>query len=401
MLTKVSLQNYKCFENQVFNLSDINLFFGLNGRGKSSVLQAILLLSQSVSNKNSLKELIISSNLLKLGDFDDLRSTNCKYYDSIKFGFETDLENIEKFEFEYIKKEDKIDRGFLKSFELNGAKSSEELISDSNSTLSIKTVIDNSLNPNSTSSTNYKDDPRILKIFRSVHYICADRMGPRLYVDKYGLGDSDKMSNRGENAINVLTSNTDSLNNKYFIGDSCPKNIIELCQQWLNYIFNGANIEINEKGESVLALKINSKNDKNYYKSVNVGFGYSYILSIIVTCLIAKEDDIVIFENPEAHLHPKAQSRLTHLFARLALNKVQLFIESHSEHILNGLRVAVADSQNVISKEMISSYFFDEDFNIEKLEIDENGFVSNWPKDFFDQIDIDNSLIFNYSRITR
>src|SRR5690606_33349146 len=115
-------------------------------------------------------------------------------------------------------------------------------------------------------------------------------------------------------------------------------------------------------------------------------------------CPLAKENDIVIFENSEAHLHPKAQSSLTHLFAKLPSYKVQLFIESHSEHILNGLRVVVADKMSDLNEKMISSYFFGEVFKIEKLDINNKGFISNWPKDFFDQTDIDNSLIFNFSR---
>jgi predicted ATPase len=388
MIKQVSLSNYKCFKEQVFELSDINLFFGLNGRGKSSVLQAILLMSQSIHETNSLKELLVSSNFLRLGNFDDIKNSNSNI-EEIKFGFETDVEKMESFRFEYIKNIKSVDKGSLNEFELNGVKSSEELISDSDTLDSI--VLKNR-------SINYKDDSRILNIFRNIHYVSADRIGPRLYVDKFGVGNIDKTGSRGENSINVLSSYSEKLNEKYFIGNLPPKDLTELCQQWLSYIFNGANIEINDNGESVLALKINPKDDGQLYKSVNVGFGYSYILSIILTCLIAKENDIVVFENPEAHLHPKAQSRLTHLFARLSLNNVQLFIESHSEHILNGLRVIIADKNNNISDKMVSSYFFGENFNIEKLDIDNKGFINNWPKDFFDQTELDNSLIFNYSR---
>jgi predicted ATPase len=349
-------------------------------------------MSQSVTETNSLKELLISSCLLKLGNFDDIKSSGSSNSDNIKFGFKTDVEKINDFEFEYIRDEHDLSKGLLKSFELNGIKSTEELISDSNSS--------DSPVSNENTSINYKDDSRILKIFRNVHYVSADRIGPRLYVDKYGVGNIDKTGIRGENSINVLSSYNERLNPIFFIQNTTkPESITDLCQQWLSYIFNGANIEINDKGESVLALNINPKNDGKLYKSVNVGFGYSYILSIVLTCLIAKEDDIVIFENPEAHLHPKAQSRLTHLFTRLASNKVQLFIESHSEHILNGLRVAIADKNCEIQKSMVSSYFFGEDFKVDKLDIDEKGFVSNWPKDFFDQMEIDNSLIFNYSRL--
>ncbi|MEM5567155.1 AAA family ATPase [Psychroserpens sp. AS72] len=390
MLTEVNLVNYKCFQDETFSLSNINLFFGLNGRGKSSLLQAILLMSQSVNETNSLKELLISSSLIKLGSFDDIKTSGCSNQENIKFGFKTDIDKINDFEFEYSRDEQDLGKGFLHSFELNGVKSSEELISDSNSSQSLVS--------NKYSAINYKDDSRILKIFRNVHYVSADRIGPRLYVDKYGVGNVDKTGTRGENSINVLWSNKNELNPIFFIQNKVPKNLTELCQQWLNYIFNGANIEINKKGESVLALNINPKNEDKLYKSVNVGFGYSYILSIVLTCLIAEEDDIIIFENPEAHLHPKAQSRLTHLFTRLASNKVQLFVESHSEHILNGLRVAIADENNIIKKDMVSSYFFGENFKVDKLEIDIKGFVGNWPKDFFDQMEIDNSLIFNYSR---
>lgn len=387
MIKEVTLINYKCFQQQKFELSNINLFFGLNGRGKSSVLQSILLMGQSVLETNSLMDLIVSSNFLTLGDFNDIKS-NLSDEKFVKFQFKTDVEKMENFSFEYMNNPKLLDRGLLKEFELNGIKSSEELISDGG-TASLSS--DNK-------SINYKDDSRILNIFKNIHYISADRIGPRLYVNKFGVGNLDKTGSKGENSINILSSYSGKLNEIFFIDQEKPQDLTELCQIWLNYIFDGARIKINNDSESVLALKINSRNNEKLYKSVNVGFGYSYVLSIVLTCLLSKENDILIFENPEAHLHPKAQSRLTHLFARLVENKVQLFIESHSEHILNGLRVTLANKNSKINQDMISSYFFDENFQVEKLNIDQKGFISNWPKDFFDQTDIDNSLIFNYSR---
>lgn len=386
MIKAISLYNYKCFEKADFELSDINLFFGLNGRGKSSVLQSILLMSQSVQEINSLKELVVSANFLKLGEFKDVKNSYSEN-NFVKFEFKTDIEKIDSFSFEYIKNEQYPDRGILSEFELNGNKSSEETISDSNTNTSIN------------KSINYKDDSRILNIFKNIHYVSADRIGPRLFVDKFGIGNLEKTDSRGENSINILSSNKEKLNENLFIGEKIPNNLTELCQMWLSYIFDGANIEVNNKGESVLALNLSSRDNGLLYKSVNVGFGYSYILSIVITCLLAKESDIVIFENPEAHLHPKAQSRLVQLFTRLSLSKVQLFIESHSEHILNGLRVGIANKSCSITEESVKSYFFDENYKIEKLNIDNKGFVSNWPKDFFDQSDIDNSLIFKHSRV--
>ncbi|HCK29460.1 DUF3696 domain-containing protein [Acinetobacter ursingii] len=388
MIKEITLINYKCFKQQNFELSNINLFFGLNGRGKSSVLQSILLMGQSVLEMNSLMDLIISSNFLTLGDFNDIKST-LSDDNFVKFQFKTDVEKMESFSFEYTSNPKLLDRGLLKEFELNGVKSSEELISDEGAV---------SLSSDNNKSINYKDDSRILNVFKNIHYISADRIGPRLYVNKFGVGSLDKAGSKGENSINILSSYSGKLNEIFFIDQVEPQDLTELCQIWLNYIFDGARIKINNDSESVLSLKINSKNSEKLYKSVNVGFGYSYVLSIVLTCLLSKENDILIFENPEAHLHPKAQSRLTHLFARLVENKVQLFIESHSEHILNGLRVTLASQESKINNDMISSYFFNENFQVEKLNIDQKGFINNWPKDFFDQTDIDNSLIFNYSR---
>jgi len=385
MINEISLINFKCFKKQNFELSNINLFFGLNGRGKSSLLQSILLMSQSVQEKSSLKELIISADYLKLGGFDDIKNSFSSE-DEIKFAFKTDVDNMASFAFEYVKGSVFSDRGELREFELNGIKSSEELILDSDTKKSVN------------KSINYKDDSRILNIFKNVHYVSADRIGPRLHVEKFGIRNLDKIDSRGINSIKILSSYHEELNDKLFIGGIKPNNLTELCQMWLSYIFDGANLEVNDEGDSVLALKMNSKDRGNLYKSVNVGFGYSYILSIVLTCLLAKENEIVIFENPEAHLHPKAQSRLTHLFAKLASSNVQLFIESHSEHILNGLRVSITDVNTSITENSISSYFFGESFNVEKLKIDNKGFVSNWPKDFFDQTDIDNSLLFKQSR---
>ncbi len=121
-------------------------------------------------------------------------------------------------------------------------------------------------------------------------------------------------------------------------------------------------------------------------------------MPIIATGLIAKSGDIFIVENPEAHLHPRAQSRLTEFFARLSVNGVQIFIESHSEHILNGIRVNALNPEINISNEEVSIYYFNEEFKSEKLNIDEKGKIANWPNGFFDQQEIDLAQIFKYGR---
>jgi predicted ATPase len=169
----------------------------------------------------------------------------------------------------------------------------------------------------------------------------------------------------------------------------------------LGYILDGANIDIKGKEEkdiSILRFLLNSQQNKKFYKPTNVGFGYSYILPIIATGLITKKGDVFIVENPEAHLHPRAQSRLMEFFTRLSDNDVQVFIESHSEHILNGLRTNALNPNSRTTTKDVAIYYFDEDFKPKKLEVDEKGKIASWPNGFFDQQEIDLAQIFKFSK---
>lgn len=100
-----------------------------------------------------------------------------------------------------------------------------------------------------------------------------------------------------------------------------------------------------------------NNNSSRKFESYNVGFGYSYILSIIVSALIAKEGNILIIENPEAHLHPKAQLNLSYLLAKLTGNGVQVFIETHSEHIVNGFRIAALKDGFSLNNKDLNIFF--------------------------------------------
>ena len=93
----------------------------------------------------------------------------------------------------------------------------------------------------------------------------------------------------------------------------------------------------------------------------------------------------MIVENPEAHLHPSAQSHMAEFYAKLAASGVQVFIESHSEHILNGVRLACVDNEIGISNTDTSVFFFGDDFSVKKIAISKVGKMESWPRGFFDQ----------------
>ena len=128
----------------------------------------------------------------------------------------------------------------------------------------------------------------------------------------------------------------------------------------------------------------------NSYKSKNVGFGITYVLPVILSLLTAEEGKIIIIENPESHIHPRGQAELGKLIALAARTGAQLFIETHSDHILNGIRVAV--KEQCIDKSKVNILYFDkettdtEQFSkITSIKVDKNGALSDYPKDFLDE----------------
>jgi predicted ATPase len=120
------------------------------------------------------------------------------------------------------------------------------------------------------------------------------------------------------------------------------------------------------------------------FKPENVGFGISYSLHVVVALLKAKSGDLLIIENPESHIHPKGQAQLGNLIALVAQNDVQVIIETHSDHILNGIRVAV--KENPVLKDRTGFFYFEklvtdlEQYSqITNIEVDKNGELSEYP----------------------
>jgi predicted ATPase len=126
-------------------------------------------------------------------------------------------------------------------------------------------------------------------------------------------------------------------------------------------------------------------------KLTDVGFGVSQVLPVIVECFYVPPRSIVIFEQPEIHLHPRVQADLADLFVDAiraregsVARDCQFIIESHSEHFLRRLQRRIAEEQ--LSKEDAALYFIHTEgaeARIEELDVDEFGNIKNWPENFF------------------
>ena len=150
---------------------------------------------------------------------------------------------------------------------------------------------------------------------------------------------------------------------------------------WLQIISPNANLTINITNDRKYA--------KPYYNGIEAkatGFGISYSLPIIAT-LLDPNIKLLAVDSPEAHLHPKGQSELCKLIAKSVACDKQVILETHSDHIIDGIRVAV--KQKLINYDKVIIYFLergiDEPSRVTPITIDSDGDLSEWPKDFFDQ----------------
>lgn len=376
MIKNVVFHNFKCLHNKSFELNCINVFSGYNGRGKSSVMQFLLMLSQSVSKDSSkFEKLHLTGDYVYLGDFYEIQTDDKD--NEVGIDLELKDSNCNNIELSYVLSDEDYKVGKIHKCVIDG-----------------KNYIDTvgGLEPVvSTENKSYfnRVPQALIDQFSEVYYVSAGRVGPLKFVEKHEVPEFHNVGTDGSYTINTLSTYRQKIDSSMNIkvDDVEMHNVKDLASQWLSYIMSGGNVFVNGDDDtqhsSVLSLDFSF--DNKSFQSYNVGFGYSYILSIIVTALIAKKNSIVVIENPEAHLHPKAQLRLTEMLAKLGSRGVQVFVETHSEHIVNGFRLEALRSNCSLKNSDVSLYFFDCDFSIRHLRLEPNGRINDWPNGFFDQ----------------
>lgn len=131
----------------------------------------------------------------------------------------------------------------------------------------------------------------------------------------------------------------------------------------------------------------------------DVGFGISQLLPIIVMGIRSSKESLLMFEQPEIHLHPKLQANLADFFLTLAMSGKRVMIETHSDHFINRLRRRIAEDKTDRLKDIISILFVrpPEDGKsavIEPLKVDRYGIIENWPPDFLPESADESEAIF-------
>ena len=180
----------------------------------------------------------------------------------------------------------------------------------------------------------------------------------------------------------------DSLLHPSTVNSPLPPTLGSQSEAWLSSIVHPTRVRSTWLPQaSAAALQFRDLDvTADWARPANVGFGLTYSLPIIVAALGSTPGAAVfIVENPEAHLHPKAQSEIGKFLVRVAASGVQTIVETHSDHVLNGVRIAVA-AERLLSADDVAIHFFGAaGGEVTEITLSDNGGLSVWPPGFFDQ----------------
>lgn len=359
MFKLLEIENFKCFSSKTcIPLSALTVCTGMNSVGKSTLIQALLLIKQSHESLAEFKDrnVLLNTEALKLGSTNQIMLT-----DRMILSLDGDF-------IEYLAGEDKLSLIIDK-------------ISSSGDVIDILTGdIDDDI----------ELDP--MQEF-TLYYLNAERLGPRNYQEMKSH-DFLHCGYHGEYTFDVvekIPDNNVSLKRRYNIelNQKVP-HLVKQIEYWMSYIVNGVEVKFSSDVSTQLSqMKVRQAAlDTPFNSPYNFGFGISYVLPIIVTGLMANANSMIIVENPEAHLHPAGQSRVGEFLAQVSCDDVQVIVETHSEHVINGIR-KYALKNNLLPDDICINYFSinkeTHKHEVNKLSLNERMDILKWPEGFFDQ----------------
>lgn len=337
MITSLGIKGLKSVDELQLNFKNLNLLIGTNSSGKSTVIQSLLIASQNIDEHNS----DFNGSLVSLGDFREIRNfiTNTK---SISIDIE---DGKGKHQWEFFEEEDSI--------------------------------------KNSTGKDcDFKFDD-------GLYYLSASRIG---YMDTYekDIKKVYRFGLQGEYCFSYFIKNKEKILDNSILIDNISRTLDYNVNYWFEYIISSKLVVMDIQQTDRLKVQFSSASGREV-RTENIGSGVSYLINIIIICLSIEEGNTLIIENPEIYLHPKAQAKLIEFFIFISKSNRQLIIETHSDHMFNGIRVNVANEK--IKNEDVSLHFLslNEKNCTENREISivKRGRIINGSNDLFDQFEID------------
>ncbi|MFZ4394120.1 MAG: AAA family ATPase [Kiritimatiellia bacterium] len=350
----LSLRNFKCHANLDLPLNSLTVLTGFNSAGKSSIQQAFALLAQSVAGDNLPAGLQLNGPLVNLGVMGDVLNM-ATGSDAFEIGLTTD-------------------EGAM-NWRFSGDRRNS----------SPKTEI--------RSRTSETGKQALVEFFRNIVYLTTERPAVTQTWSITKEESQLKIGANGEGAVPLLYALDQFPVTPTLCISDVPPTLPRQVEAHMGKFFPGFSMDIQPAAgtNNVLTLGLRTSDKGEFHSPANVGFGLFYLLPIVTALLHTKPGQMLIIETPEAHIHPSAQSLMATFLARVAATGVQIVVETHSDHLINGVRRAV--KANLLAHDAVVIHFFSgqqgEASKSASVMIDPTGNLGDWPAGFCDQYDQD------------
>ena len=295
MITRIDLRHFKCFEKLKLPLRQLTLLSGLNASGKSSVLQALVLLHQTMREHEWSRRLMLNGAALRLGAVRDV-------IDQVSGGrgFSLALEDDEAglVEWKFRGEQGAMSMAVLlvQAHAHNGAEWRRE------NPQPLRHLLPEAM-------SNSPAGGSFAKRLRGLTWLAAERLGPR---DIYPFDDPELtpvVGAGGEHAASVLYSGADERVAIPLLVEGTPPTLLRQVEVRMGEFFPGFGMDLSPVARAnAVTLGVRTSRDTDFHRPSHTGFGITQVLPIIVAILSAEPDDLLFIENPEVHLHPAAQA---------------------------------------------------------------------------------------------
>jgi len=370
MIERLAITNFKAFASADIRLGRYTLLSGLNSSGKSTVLQALALLRQGYGYLMNPDDatLPLNGELVQLGTGRDILHEEyvTEAGTDPEISFRLSAPPAEPFE---VRAHYGRDDDFLPA----------------------------SVEPPWFAAPRGSDEDDAVTAFNAgFQYLRADRVNPAVTYPRSHEMSSIRgfLGTRGEYTADYLSQHQDDrVHPAVLHASDDPPQLLAQADAWLGEICPGVRVQAAEiELADLVRLSFQFTRPKQLTseprRPTHVGFGLAYVLPIVVACLTAQPNSLLLLENPEAHLHPQGQSAMARLTCAAAAAGAQVVVETHSDHILNGVRLAV--KREILPAEGVVLHYFDRQdhgVQITSPAIGPDGMLSQWPPGFFDEWD--------------
>ncbi len=378
MIKQVDLKHFKCFKLLRLPARPLTMLSGVNASGKSSVMHALAILHQTMREHEWSSRLMLNGSAVRLGTVTDV-------LDQVHGRKGCDITIVGSNEAQYSWR-----------FEGGRAEMSMAVRNVQGRTEDGRTLDFDATKPLRYLLPEAAGEDTLTNCLRGMTYLTAERVGPRDFYSHDDPQLTPVVGPKGEYAVSILHSNFEDPVLSGLADEGVANTLGRQVENRMAQFFPGFVFQIDHiPRASSLTLGIRISKDTGFLRPIHTGFGLTQVLPIVVAALAARDGQLLLIENPEVHLHPSGQAAMGEFLAKIASAGVQVMIETHSDHVLNGIRRAV--KSGTLAGRDVAFHFFrprrdadtDADTQVQSPELDDSGNLDCWPVGFFDQFDRD------------